>query len=58
MSWTHAVCIDCWNIRKPGQEPVRIHNDDTQVCCDCGKDTTDGVYIREDPKKVMFGNGI
>ncbi len=51
MSWTHSICLGCWNKRYRGR-PVRIPNPETEKCCFCGALTTSGIYVRADPKTL------
>jgi hypothetical protein len=52
MSWTQAVCEDCWDTWSPGRDPVRMVKPMTEVCCVCGEKTKSGIYVRADPKTV------
>lgn len=59
MSFTQAVCFDCWNERNPESQvgpddPRRSNTGPDERCCDCGAATTSGVYIRVDPSTVPF----
>lgn len=47
--WTHLICEDCWNERHPTRRAVKVSFDDGAPCCFCGKDTSSGIYVREDP---------
>jgi len=48
--WTHAICDECWILKHPAREPVRIHGS-TDTCCFCGSNSA-GVYVRHDPKEL------
>jgi len=50
--WRHNICLDCWWQNNPGRVPARYLNDTTQVCCFCGKENRDGVYIRFDGRQL------
>lgn len=55
--WTHAICWACWERRtnergENGREPGRVIDAPTETCCWCGRDTSFGIYTREDPTKV------
>lgn len=56
MSWTQAICADCWFDRFPGREPVRFRPEvrESETCCDCGRKTRSGIYVRADPTSVNF----
>ena len=56
MTWTQPICRACWYHRNPGRNPVQMTPEwrETEVCCWCGKDTTDGIYVREDPAVVPY----
>jgi hypothetical protein len=59
MSWTFAICDDCWAKERPlEQKPHRLVEEyrETEVCCRCGKETRNGLYIRTDPKEVKYGH--
>ena len=52
---TQPICYDCWQVRNPGRDPVTVnHGGDKDTCCDCGRKSVDGIYIRVDPKTVKF----
>jgi hypothetical protein len=49
--WTHALCETCWNIANP-ERPYLIKSPLhalTEVCCRCGAETRDGIYVRGAP---------
>lgn len=53
--WTHSICPDCWDERYPNHVPFRItvvHP--KEHCCFCGKDSTAGIYVREDIANAPF----
>lgn len=50
MSWTHSICWTCWDNNHPGREPVKLKIKEIEVCCFCGREARDAIYIREDPK--------
>lgn len=52
MSWTHSICLTCWENREPGREAVKVLAGEDEVCCFCGRGTTEGIYVREDPKDL------
>jgi hypothetical protein len=54
MSWTHPICETCWKERNPNREPVTVKDDEVEKCCYCGKATSAGIYIRENPLNVKF----
>lgn len=54
MNWTQPICQNCWISRNPERDPVRVVVGDPENCCDCGKGTNDGIYIRIDPRTVKF----
>lgn len=50
-SWTHSICVPCWNELNPGRE---LHPDDCvgsrrEVCCWCTQETQSGIYTRHNP---------
>lgn len=56
--WTHNTCIDCWNAKYPNRQPVRLKHQEGETlvvekCCYCVELTTDGIYTREDPNKLL-----
>jgi hypothetical protein len=51
--WTHAICIPCWNEKNPDRDPITLREEEKETCCFCGAPTTAGIYIREDPNKVL-----
>lgn len=54
MTWTHAQCLDCWERQNPGRGAYVVIGSSREMCCTCGKQTTDGIYIRMDPAQVKF----
>ena len=54
MSWTHSICIPCWEEREPGRMPIVTNSTVMETCCFCGEHTSDGIYVREDPANVGF----
>ena len=46
--WTHNICEDCWTKRAGDRVPTRLMGD-TERCCFCGKENSDGIYLRRDP---------
>lgn len=57
MSWTHAQCKRCWDEENPNREPVKIADKEVEICCTCGERTASGIYIRRDPKYVLYTKG-
>lgn len=50
MSWTHTKCDSCWQAHEPGRVPFRLLREaPAEPCCWCGRETTSGIYVREDP---------
>lgn len=48
--WTHAICIEHWNKRRP-ESPVDSANvQGIDPCCWCGRGTN--IYVRDDPVNV------
>ena len=50
-AWTHACCITCFQARHPGKEPRRVPDKARvlEMCCYCWKNTTGGIYDRNNP---------
>lgn len=55
--WTQPICIAHWQERNPDAPPpttilpaYRV----VEVCCDCGTLTRDGIYIRVNPRSVLY----
>ena len=56
--WNHNICIECWNKKYGTQLPYRLIDDSIkEVCCYCGSENTDAIYVRDDPKSVKC-NGV
>ena len=53
MGWTHAICGPCWKRREPNRDPVVLKDAATTVCCFCRELTSEGIFVREDPKKTL-----
>lgn len=54
MSWTQAICNDCWDERNPERKSPRKNTGMAEKCCWCGFGTCSGIYVREDPKVVPY----
>lgn len=50
--WTHPICDDCWDDRNPERLASRVQQGDIEHCCFCGRHTTSGIYIREEPDAI------
>lgn len=59
VSWTQPICDECYDRLYPGREPHRIRYDlrDVEQCCQCGDTVRSGIYVRIDPKTVLFPQG-
>ena len=51
--WTHAICVECWDLREPGKQPVTVLDGSEEVCCFCGQPTRAGIYVRENPGGLL-----
>ena len=51
-SWTQACCPECWDDRNPGRQPVVVKTREPEICCYCGGETSDGIFVRVDPSTV------
>ncbi len=47
--WTHAICIECWDMKHPMRRPTRVVEPDPVKCCFCGSHTDAGIWTRADP---------
>lgn len=54
MSWTQSICLGCWWVRNPDRQPAVLTEPERETCCDCGRDTIAGIYVRLDPNTVRF----
>jgi hypothetical protein len=57
MSWTHAICVFCWEVRcitegEPGRRPAVLVHPKRERCCFCGQGTQEGIYVRHDPGEL------
>ena len=50
--WTHNICAHCWNKLNPDRETSELAIGIAEICCYCGEETSDGIYIRDDPNKL------
>lgn len=48
-SWTQPICFPCYSDRHPGRPATRLREPEVETCVDCGRSTTDGIYLRVDP---------
>lgn len=55
MEWNHSICVGCWNNKNPHKavegNPWNMQND-PEKCCFCGGITTQGIYVRYDPREL------
>lgn len=58
-AWTHSQCGDCWFHEHGLAVPVRmrIQFRETETCCFCGAISTDGIYVRHDPRGLKHCKG-
>lgn len=54
MTWTHSICVPCWNKREPDRPPVTVVEKEQNICCFCGELTDSGIFVREHPSKVPY----
>lgn len=52
-----SICSSCYSRREPERDPVRVLADELEICCDCGSQTTDGIYARLNPNEVKTPTG-
>jgi len=45
----HAICVPCWVDSRPERIPHRVVDDVARACCFCGRPTSSGVYLRQEP---------
>ncbi len=55
--WRHSICDLCWHVYAPDREPIRLTEPELERCCFCGGDTRSGIYVREDPVKLLHCQG-
>jgi hypothetical protein len=53
MSWNHLLCEPCWKKREPERVPVRVRLAPENPCCECGKATASGTYVRQNPAQLL-----
>jgi len=62
MGWNHYICELCWQLRckannEPGRRPVQVKDYHERPCCYCGKPSTSGIFVRENPESAeLFCN--
>lgn len=54
MNWTQPKCEECWHLEKPDRIPVRITTYPEERCAWCGQPTTSGIYVRADPRLLIY----
>jgi hypothetical protein len=52
-SWTQPCCMGCY-FGKTGRQPVRMTDGQLEICCYCGHDTVEGIFVRVNPKEVQW----
>ena len=53
-SWNQPICEYDWEKRHPDRTPVRVRDRKSEKCAYCGRETTSGIYVRDDPHNVKF----
>lgn len=59
-SWTQPICLGCFDEINPGRTPVRAvdprdpFEDLVETCAYCGRRTIEQIFVREDPRNVLF----
>jgi hypothetical protein len=48
------LCPSCWRIREGTREPPRPDGAQPEICSQCGRLTTSGIYLRIDPDSVRY----
>jgi hypothetical protein len=56
-NWIHAVCPTCWLNTWAGRLPARLGDEEPELCCFCGRDTSAGLYVKRDPSKTPCQGG-
>lgn len=51
-AWTHNMCISCWRALRPLRQIPSHKPGSTDLCCFCGAENNDGIYVRDDPTNV------
>lgn len=56
VKWNQPKCDGCYARENPGREPARMIEDvrEEEQCSACGKLTTSGIYVRQDPASVLY----
>lgn len=56
LNWTQPVCSPCFLFANAYhgemRVPVRALGREARTCCNCGAKTTEGIFIRIDPRLV------
>lgn len=47
--FTHHFCDPCWRVTHGQRIPYRVIDAADDVCCYCGRESSSGIYVREDP---------
>lgn len=48
--WNHPKCWPCWVSARGLVEPHRIAHPRIVTCCWCGRQTNEGIVVREKPQ--------
>lgn len=56
MTWNQPFCGVCFSADHPGRTPVRLMEAVAvaEICANCGMPTSEGIYVRRDPKTVNY----
>lgn len=52
-NWTQPICEDCYFDKKL-DTPFKVKDAPSEICCNCGDPTVDGIYIRINPNEVEY----
>ena len=51
--WTHSICSSCYEELYNGRNPVKMQESEIKTCCFCGKETKEGIFVREHPEGLL-----
>ena len=49
--FTHSICVKCWNRMKPSFHTTEQGGGPIEICCFCGEETREGIYVRAAPEE-------
>jgi len=50
--WEHSICLECYENLQPKNASNRLLDVPRETCCFCGRETSDGIHVRQDGESL------